>query len=220
MFSLVFRGLGGEHMVEEALKNVPGGAFGAMLAVMAVMFVLGFFLDTFEIILIMLPICGPPLIILGLDPVWLGVMIAINLQTSFLTPPFGFTLFYLRSIAPPSMTTATIWLGAIPYVTMQIFVLGVVWAFPPTATWLPKALFQAARPSITTPATPAKAGTSSPAGSNDIQGGKTRFNEDGVPIEGDDPMGFSKSQGGAKPKFDKDGIPIEDDDPMAFTKRK
>ncbi len=218
MFSLVFRGLGGEHMVEEALKNVPGGPFGAMLAVMAVMFILGFFLDTFEIILIMLPICGPPLIILGLDPVWLGVMIAINLQTSFLTPPFGFTLFYLRSIAPPSMSTATIWLGAIPYVTMQLFVLGVVWAFPPTATWLPKALFQGPKPSISAPASPAS--TSTGGGATSIQGGKPKFNEDGIPLDDDNPMGFSKHPGGAKPKFDKDGIPLEDDDPMGFTKRK
>lgn len=220
MFSLVFRGLGGEHMVEEALKNVPGGAFGAMLAVMAVMFILGFFLDTFEIILIMLPICGPPLIILGLDPVWLGVMIAINLQTSFLTPPFGFTLFYLRSIAPPSISTATIWLGAIPYVIMQLFVLGVVWAFPPTATWLPKALFDAAKPAVIVPSTPGKAPSSAPQSPSSFGIPKMKFGEDGIPIEGDDPMGFTRRQGGAKPKFDKDGIPLEGDDPMGFTKRK
>jgi hypothetical protein len=219
MFSLVFRGLGGEHMVEEALKNVPGGAFGAMLAVMAVMFLLGFFLDTFEIILIMLPICGPPLIILGLDPVWLGVMIAINLQTSFLTPPFGFTLFYLRSIAPPSMSTGTIWLGAIPYVLMQLFVLGIVWAFPPTATWLPKALFQASKPAVTAPATPGTgSGSATPARGSGAPG-KPTFGEDGIPVESDDPMGLNK-RSGAKPKFDKDGIPLEDDDPMGLTKRK
>jgi hypothetical protein len=201
---------------------VPGGPFGAMLAVMTVMFILGFFLDTFEIILIMLPICGPPLIILGLDPVWLGVMIAINLQTSFLTPPFGFTLFYLRSIAPPSISTGTIWLGAIPYVTMQLFVLGIVWAFPPTATWLPKALFQAAKPATTGPATPGRqqpeGGTTPPARGSGPSA-KPRFDENGIPIETDDPMGFTKGSG-AKPKFDKDGIPIEDDDPMGFTKRR
>lgn len=220
MFSLVFRGLGGEHMVEEALKNVPGGAFGAMLAVMAVMFLLGFFLDTFEIILIMLPICGPPLIILGLDPVWLGVMIAINLQTSFLTPPFGFTLFYLRSIAPPSMSTGTIWLGAIPYVLMQLFVLGIVWAFPPTATWLPKALFQASKTAVTGPATPGKGqdGSATPARGSGAPG-KPTFGEDGIPVESDDPMGLNK-RSSTKPKFDKDGIPVEDDDPMGLTKRK
>jgi tripartite ATP-independent transporter DctM subunit len=194
MFSLVFRGLGGEHMVEEALKNVPGGPFGAMLAVMTVMFILGFFLDTFEIILIMLPICGAPLIILGLDPVWLGVMFAINLQTSFLTPPFGFTLFYMRSIAPPSITTGTIWLGAIPYVIMQLFVVGIVWAFPPAATWLPKALFQASQSAAMAPATPGRQpgsdGTSPPSSSG--PSAKPKFDENGIPIEGDDPMGLNK----------------------------
>jgi tripartite ATP-independent transporter DctM subunit len=221
MFSLVFRGLGGEHMVEEALKNVPGGPFGAMLAVMSVMFILGFFLDTFEIILIMLPICGPPLIILGLDPVWLGVMIAINLQTSFLTPPFGFTLFYLRSIAPPSISTGTIWLGAIPYVLMQLFVLGIVWAFPPTATWLPKALFDAGKPAVIAPATPSgRSGDGTPAPARKSEpNARPKFDENGIPIEGDDPMGLSKRQD-ARPKFDKDGIPIEGDDPMGFTKKR
>jgi hypothetical protein len=167
----------------------------------------------------MLPICGPPLIILGLDPVWLGVMIAINLQTSFLTPPFGFTLFYLRSIAPPSIKTGTIWLGAVPYVLMQLFVLGIVWAFPPTATWLPKALFQASKPAVTAPATPT---TKSDDGASPARksgpSGRPRFDENGIPIEGDDPMGFTKPA--VRPKFDKDGIPIEDDDPMGLTKRK
>ncbi|MEO8651706.1 MAG: TRAP transporter large permease subunit [Hyphomicrobiaceae bacterium] len=221
MFSLVFRGLGGEHLVEEALTNVPGGPFGAMLAVMAVMFILGFFLDTFEIILIMLPICGPPLIILGLDPVWLGVMIAINLQTSFLTPPFGFTLFYLRSIAPPSISTGTIWLGAIPYVMMQLFVLSIVWAFPPTATWLPKVLFQAARPAVTGPASPGQRldEGATPSAGKSGPSAKPKFDENGIPIEGDDPMGFTKGPS-VKPKFDENGIPIEGDDPMGFTKRR
>lgn len=108
-----------------------------MLAVMLIMFVLGFFLDTFEIILIVLPICGPALIMLGLDPLWIGVMIGVNLQTSFLTPPFGFTLFYMRGIAPPSVTTGQIWMGAIPFVFLQLFTLSILWAFPPLATWLP-----------------------------------------------------------------------------------
>jgi tripartite ATP-independent transporter DctM subunit len=200
LFSLVFRGLGGEHLVEEALKNVPGGPFGAMLAVMVVMFILGFFLDTFEIILIMLPICGAPLIILGLDPVWLGVMIAINLQTSFMTPPFGFTLFYLRSIAPPSVTTGQIWVGAIPFVAMQIFVLSIVWAFPHTATWLPKALFRDAALVATTPAgptpdAPGGRGLQLPPaglGTTGITGGKATFSEEGIPQEDDDPTGLSK----------------------------
>jgi tripartite ATP-independent transporter DctM subunit len=141
VFSLVFRGLGGEAMVEDALHAMPGGAIGAMAVVMAVMFVLGFFLDTFEIIFIMLPICGPPLLMLGLDPVWLGVMIGINLQTSFLTPPFGFTLFYMRGVAPPSVTTTDIWNGSIAWTVLQMFGLILVWTFPATATWLPDAIY-------------------------------------------------------------------------------
>jgi tripartite ATP-independent transporter DctM subunit len=141
LFSLTFRGLGGEHMVEQMLHNMPGGAFGAMFIVMFIMFILGFFLDTFEIILIMVPICGAPLIVLGYDPVWLGVMFGINLQTSFLTPPFGFTLFYMRGIAPPEVTTMSIWKGAIPWVFLQAFGLSLVWAYPELATWLPEVIF-------------------------------------------------------------------------------
>lgn len=141
LFSLTFRGLGGEHMVEEALKNMPGGAFGAMLIVMLIMFIMGFFLDTFEIILITVPICGAPLIMLGLDPIWLGVMIGMNLQTSFLTPPFGFTLFYLRGIAPPEITTQQIWAGAIPFVVLQAIGLAALALWPELATWLPQLVF-------------------------------------------------------------------------------
>ena len=141
LFSLVFRGLGGEHLVTEALKAMPGGVFGAMFIVMFVMFILGFFLDTFEIILIMVPICGPALLQLGVDPVWLGVMIGVNLQTSFLTPPFGFTLFYMRGVAPPSITTGDIWLGALPWVALQATGLAIVWYFPMLATWLPTIIF-------------------------------------------------------------------------------
>jgi tripartite ATP-independent transporter DctM subunit len=141
VFSLVFRGLGGEALVEDALAAMPGGAFGAMLVVMFVMFLLGFFLDTFEIIFIMLPICGPTLIVLGLDPVWLGVMIGLNLQTSFLTPPFGFTLFYMRGVSPPEVTTKDIWAGSIPWTFLQAFGLALVWMFPATATWLPDVIF-------------------------------------------------------------------------------
>ncbi len=186
LFSLTFRGLGGEHMVEQALHSLPGGAFVAMLAVMAIMFVLGFFLDTFEIILIMLPICGPPLIMLGLDPIWIGVMIGMNLQTSFMTPPFGFTLFYLRGVAPPVVTTGQIWAGAIPYVALQLFALGLVWAFPGTATWLPKKLFS--QPAAqTAPAGEAKSGIG-----EFIQDQGFKFDDDGIPVEQDDP--FSKKQ--------------------------
>ena len=186
LFSLTFRGLGGEHMVEEALRNLPGGAFGAMLAVMAIMFVLGFFLDTFEIILIMLPICGPPLIILGLDPIWLGVMIAMNLQTSFMTPPFGFTLFYMRGVAPPSVPTSQIWAGAVPYVVLQLFGLGLVWAFPSTATWLPNKLFGPEQQIVA----PAKNGS---GGIGEFIHDKgIELNDEGIPMDVDDP--FSSKQ--------------------------
>jgi len=188
LFSLTFRGLGGEHMVEQALHNLPGGAFGAMLAVMAVMFVLGFFLDTFEIILIMLPICGPPLILLGLDPIWIGVMIAVNLQTSFMTPPFGFTLFYLRSVAPPKVATGQIWAGALPYVALQIFGLSLVWAFPSTATWLPNKLFGPPAQQQVVPVDKDKGGGIGEF----IQDQGFKLNDEGIPLEVDNP--FSKKQ--------------------------
>ncbi len=141
LFSLVFRGLGGEHMVEQALGAMPGGLTGAVLVVMFAIFLLGFFLDTFEIIMIMLPICGGPLIIMGADPIWLGVLVALNLQTSFITPPFGFALFYLRSFTPATVSTGTIWKGAIPFVMIQILGLLLLWVFPELATWLPNYLF-------------------------------------------------------------------------------
>lgn len=142
LFSLTFRGLGGEHMVEQALTNVPGGRAGALFIVMAVMFLLGFFLDTFEIILITVPICGTALILLGYNPVWLGVMIGMNLQTSFLTPPFGYTLFYMRGVAPASVTTQQIWSGAIPWITLQVIGMVLLWFYPQVATWLPEYIFQ------------------------------------------------------------------------------
>jgi len=142
VFSLVFRGFGGEALVEDALRSMPGGAFGAMAVVMFIMFILGFFLDTFEIIFIMLPICGVPLLTLGLDPIWLGVMIGVNLQTSFLTPPFGFTLFYMRGVAPESVTTSQIWIGSISWTFLQVFGLALVWYFTPLATWLPHKIFR------------------------------------------------------------------------------
>lgn len=141
VFSLVFRGLGGEHMIEEILTGVPGGAFGAVLAVMAVMFVLGFFMDTLEIILIVVPITAPAILGMGVDAVWLGVMIGMNLQTAFLTPPVGFALFYMRGVAPPSITTMHIYRGVIPFVVLQIVGIAVLWVFPSLATWLPRTLF-------------------------------------------------------------------------------
>jgi tripartite ATP-independent transporter DctM subunit len=142
MFSLVFRGFGGDDLVKEFLMNLPGGAFGAMLLVMVVMFVMGFFLDFIEIIFVVVPIVGPILIAMDLNPLWLGVMIGVNLQTSFLTPPFGFALFYLRGVAPPSLRTVDIYKGVIPFIIIQVIGLSLVWTFPITATWLPHVLFK------------------------------------------------------------------------------
>ena len=141
VFSLVFRGFGGDDIVAEFLKSMPGGALGAMLVVMALMFVMGFFLDFIEIIFVVVPIVGPILLGMDLHPVWFGVMIAINLQTSFLTPPFGFALFYLRGVAPASVTTMDIYRGIVPFVVIQLVGLGVIAAFPGLATWLPSVLF-------------------------------------------------------------------------------
>lgn len=140
LFSLVFRGYGGDDVVHEFFAGLPGGAVGALLAVMLLMFLLGFVLDFIEIILIVVPIVGPPLMALGIDPVWLGVMIAINLQTSFLTPPLGFSLFYLRGVAPASVSTAQIYAGAAPFVGLQLLALLIIALWPALATWLPRAL--------------------------------------------------------------------------------
>ena len=141
VFSLVFRGLGGEEIVTDVLAAMPGGAFGAMFVVMALMFFLGFFLDFIEIVFVVVPIVGPILLMLGLDPIWLGVMIAMNLQTSFLTPPFGFALFYLRGVAPPEVTTMDIYRGIVPYVLIQLLGLTLLATFPQMATWLPSVIF-------------------------------------------------------------------------------
>lgn len=137
LFSLVFRGFYGDEIVVEWLSDLPGGAFGAMATVMAVMFALGFVLDFIEITFVVVPIVGPVLLGLGLDPVWLGVMIAVNLQTSFLTPPFGFSLFYLRGVAPPEVSTGHIYLGVIPFIAIQLLMLGILALWPALATWLP-----------------------------------------------------------------------------------
>src|SRR5210317_7366 len=136
LFSLVFRGFGGDELIASFLTGLPGGAVTAMVLVMAVMFLLGFVLDFIEITFVVVPIVGPVLLAMGLDPVWLGIMIAINLQTSFLTPPFGFALFYLRGVAPPSVSTAHIYRGAIPFVAIQIVALLLIAAFPGLVTWL------------------------------------------------------------------------------------
>jgi tripartite ATP-independent transporter DctM subunit len=141
IFSLVFRGYGGDDGVRAILEALPGGVVGAVIVVMLVMFLLGFVLDFIEITFVVVPIVGPVLLAMGLDPVWLGIMIALNLQTSFLTPPFGFALFYLRGVAPPSVTTANIYRGAVPFVAIQVFALLLLAAFPDLATWLPQKIY-------------------------------------------------------------------------------
>ena len=142
IFSLVFRGYGGDDGVHAVLEALPGGVVGAVIVVMLVMFLLGFVLDFIEITFVVVPIVGPVLLAMGLDPVWLGIMIAINLQTSFLTPPFGFALFYLRGVAPPGVTTAQIYRGAIPFVAIQVFALLLIAAFPDLVTWLPEQIYR------------------------------------------------------------------------------
>ena len=140
VFALVFRQMGGDNLVHEFLSGLPGGAIGAMIVVMLIMFVLGFILDTFEIIFIVIPITAPILLALGLDPVWVGVMVGVNLQTSFLTPPFGFSLFYLRGVAPNSVSTGMIYRGAIPFVALQVVAIALLFIFPEIVTWLPSVL--------------------------------------------------------------------------------
>lgn len=137
IFSLVFRGFGGDELVAHWLENAPGGLWGGFALVMLVMFVLGFFLDFIEITFVVVPLVAPPLLAAGLDPIWLGVIMALNLQTSFLTPPFGFALFYLRGVAPPEVTTPKIYKGVLPFIGIQIFVISLVILFPKLATALP-----------------------------------------------------------------------------------
>ena len=141
IFSLVFRGYGGDDGVRAILESLPGGMVGAVIVVMLVMFLLGFVLDFIEITFVVVPIVGPVLLAMGLDPVWLGIMIAINLQTSFLTSPFGFALFYLRGVAPPSVTTGHIYRGAVPFVAIQLFALLLIALFPELVTWLPDRIY-------------------------------------------------------------------------------
>jgi TRAP-type mannitol/chloroaromatic compound transport system permease large subunit len=142
MFSLVFRALGGDAMVNAALSNLPGGVDGALLAVMGAMFLLGFVMDAFEIIFVVVPIVAVPLLALHkVDPVWLGIMMAMNLQTSYMHPPLGPTLFFLRGVAPPEITTRDIYVGIIPFVAIQLVALVVLWYVPGLATALPHALY-------------------------------------------------------------------------------
>ena len=141
IFSLVFRGFGGDDLVNSIFNQMPGGVFGAMLIVMIIIFLLGFILDFIQITFVVVPIVGPVLMAMGIDPLWLGIMIAINLQTSFLTPPFGFALFYLRGVAPDSVPTGAIYRGVIPFIIIQILVLLGLAIFPSLVTALPNAVY-------------------------------------------------------------------------------
>jgi tripartite ATP-independent transporter DctM subunit len=140
-FSLVFRGFNGDEMVHHLFQQLPGGVIGATALVMLVIFLLGFILDFIEITFVVVPIVGPILLAMGLDPVWLGIMIAINLQTSFLTPPFGFALFYLRGVAPDTISTRAIYKGVLPFILIQLFVLVLLALWPELVTWLPSLVF-------------------------------------------------------------------------------
>ena len=141
VFSLVFRGFGGEEIVEHFFTNLPGGIIGATLLVMVVIFLLGFILDFIEITFVVVPIVAPVLLAMGLDPVWLGIMIAINLQTSFLTPPFGFALFYLRGVAPASVETSDMYRGVLPFIGLQLLLMVLLSIWPEIATWLPSKIY-------------------------------------------------------------------------------
>ena len=140
IFSLVFRGFEGDELIQAFLSDLPGGTVGALFLVMLVMFLLGFVLDFIEITFVVIPIVGPILLAMGIDPVWLGVLIAINLQTSFLTPPFGFSLFYLRGVAPAEIQTSDIYKGVMPFILIQIIAMGLIAWWPGIATWLPATL--------------------------------------------------------------------------------
>jgi TRAP-type mannitol/chloroaromatic compound transport system permease large subunit len=141
LFSLVFRGYGGDELVQTLFTDMPGGQWGALAIVMLVIFLLGFILDFIEITFVVVPIVGPILLAMGIDPVWLGVLIAVNLQTSFLTPPFGFALFYLRGVTPPEVTTTAMYRGVVPYIALQLVMLAALLAWPQLATWLPNLLY-------------------------------------------------------------------------------
>ena len=138
---MVFRGLGGEELIEQIFNSIPGGLFGSMVLVMALIFLLGFILDFIEISFVIVPIVGPVLMAMGADPIWLGIMIAINLQTSFLTPPFGFALFYLRGVAPENIKTISLYKGVIPFITIQLGLLILLAIFPTIVTFLPSYLY-------------------------------------------------------------------------------
>ena len=141
LFSLVFRGYGGDEIVAHFLTNITGGVVASVIITMVAIFILGFFLEVFEIIYVVVPIIGPAILMMGVDPLWFGIMIAVNLQTSFLTPPFGFSLFYLRGVAPKSVLTSDIYKGAIPFVMIQLLMLVILWYIPELATFLPQLIY-------------------------------------------------------------------------------
>ncbi|AZZ90210.1 TRAP transporter large permease subunit [Hahella sp. KA22] len=141
IFSLVFRAYGGDELIKDIFTSMPGGVFMAVLVVMLVIFLLGFILDFIEITFVVVPIVGPVLLAMGVDPIWLGIMIGLNLQTSFLTPPFGFSLFYLRGVAPSHVKTTDIYMGVVPFIAIQVLMLCLLAAWPSLATWLPKVVY-------------------------------------------------------------------------------
>jgi len=142
LFSLVFRGFGGEELIRSLFEQMPGGVIGATIIVMVVIFFLGFILDFIEITFVVVPIVAPILLAMGLDPIWLGIMIAINLQTSFLTPPFGFALFYLRGVADKMVKTADIYRGVLPFIVIQLILLVALAYWPSLVTWLPNFIYR------------------------------------------------------------------------------
>jgi TRAP-type mannitol/chloroaromatic compound transport system permease large subunit len=212
-FALVFTRMGGGDLVENMLANMPGGQLGALFVVMAIMFILGFFLDTFEIVFIVVPITAPILLLMGMDPILLGVLIALNLQTSFLTPPFGFSLFYLRGVAPREIKTETIYRGVVPFVVIQLAMVVVVYNFPKAATWLPDYLFRSP-PAVSAPASVDAVGAESDGGA-EAEGGAT-FDLDGGAPEGEGGGAFDMDGGapesdGGGGAFDMDGGAPESD---------
>jgi tripartite ATP-independent transporter DctM subunit len=130
LFSLVFRGFEGDELIQELLGDLDGGKYHALFVVMLAMFLLGFVLDFIEITFVIVPIVGPVLLTMGIDPVWLGILIAINLQTSFLTPPFGFALFYLRGVAPATIKTTQIYQGVMPFIVIQLIIMAMIAYWP------------------------------------------------------------------------------------------
>ncbi|MEL6991533.1 MAG: TRAP transporter large permease subunit, partial [Pseudomonadota bacterium] len=142
IFSLIFKSFGGDDVVTGVMEQIPGGELGALIAVSLLIFVLGFFLDFIEIVFIIMPIVAPVILQSDINPIWFGVLIAMNLQTSFLTPPFGFALFYLRGVAPPEVKTSDIYRGVLPFIGIQIAAFILVFCFPVLATWLPSVIYR------------------------------------------------------------------------------